>query len=717
MKVLFVIPPFTQLNSPYPSTAKLAGYLKSKNIDVFNLDLSLNVFRAIFSSSGLSDIFNSVNHASLSDEISERMYNLRNNYISVIDDVISFLDGSSPQLFRKVLSAGWLPKGEAFARDTDLFRAFGELGDYDKAKHFCSLFIEDLTNFIKINVNENFGLSRYAERIAVSTANFSYVNDQIKNDNNIISDIIKREIISSVENINPDITAFTIPFPGNLLGALHCSSAIRKNFPDIKIVYGGGYINTELRKLQDPGIFEYTDYITLDDGEIPLDKIINHIRNGNKDQLVRTFMEESGEVIYYDNGNPKQLHYNDTAPPDNTGIEPDKYISLTELLNPMHRMWSDGYWNKLTLAHGCYWAKCTFCDVTLDYIGRYSPAKATVIANWMEKMIAETGKNTFHFTDEAAPPALLRDLSLEILKRKLNVIWWGNIRFEKAFTRDLCKLMALSGCIAVSGGLETADDRLLQKINKGVTLSQVANCCNNFQEAGILVHSYLMYGFPGQTDQETIDSLEYVRQFMKAGLINSGFWHLFTLTEHAPVAKSPEKYGVNIISGRDNPFANNDLQHQDNSGTNHTAYSAGLKKALYNYMNGIGLDWDVTSWFEFDVPSTTVDNTAVESFLANEIPGNINLKTKAVWNAGSPVILKKNSKIVAFEINNNEASAVFRFDITTGNWVLNLTEKIISGETITYGDFLKMKPDNMNEDILFYSADWADIREEFLLFV
>ena len=149
----------------------------------------------------------------------------------------------------------------------------------------------------------------------------------------------------------------------------------------------------------------------------------------------------------------------------------------------MHSLWSDGRWNKLTMAHGCYWGKCTFCDISLDYISLYEPIAATILVDRMEQLIAQTGEQGFHFVDEAAPPALMRAVALEILKRKLTVTWWTNIRFEKNFTQDLCHLLKASGCIAVSGGLEVASDRLLKLIDKGVTVEQVAQVTRSFTAA------------------------------------------------------------------------------------------------------------------------------------------------------------------------------------------------------------------------------------------
>ena len=208
----------------------------------------------------------------------------------------------------------------------------------------------------------------------------------------------------------------------------------------------------------------------------------------------------------------------------------------------MHKLWSDGRWNKLTLAHGCYWGKCSFCDCSLDYIGRYEPCNVKTIVDRIEEMINTTGENGFHFVDEAAPPTILKEMAIEILKRNLNIVWWTNVRFEKAYTDDICRLLKASGCIAVAGGLEVASDRLLKLINKGVSVEQVAKVASSFSKSGILVHAYLMYGFPTQSEQETIDSLEIVRQLFENKVIQSGFWHRFALTAHSPVGLNPDKF-------------------------------------------------------------------------------------------------------------------------------------------------------------------------------
>ena len=267
------------------------------------------------------------------------------------------------------------------------------------------------------------------------------------------------------------------------------------------------------------------------------------------------------------------------------------------------------------LAHGCYWHQCSFCDVSLDYIKRYEISPTDLTIERMKKLHSESGSSGFHFVDEAAPPALLKELSQKLLNQSLSYSWWGNIRFEKTFSKELTALMGDAGCVAVSGGLEVASDRLLKKMKKGVTVEQVAKVTKNFRDAHVLVHAYLMYGFPTQTVQETIDSLERVRQLFQAGCLTSAFWHRFSATAHSPIGLNPEEFGIEVYRDEKVTFAQNDLEFSDPSHVDHDRLGPGLKKAVYNFMLGIGLEADVRTWFEFKVPKSQVDPLLIEKAL------------------------------------------------------------------------------------------------------
>jgi radical SAM superfamily enzyme YgiQ (UPF0313 family) len=480
--------------------------------------------------------------------------------------------------------------------DEQLLSAFGTLGTTEQARYLASLYIDDLADVWRLGIDPRFELARYGERLAASATSFESLHEALTGEPTLVDatlDQLTRELVRQ----SPDVVALTAPFPGNVYGAFRMARTIRAAAPNTTLVLGGGWVNTELRSLRDPRVFDYFDYLTLDDGERPLLNLLMRMR-GRQVALVRTYVREGAKVVLKNDITQHDIPQSDTGIPTYDGLPLGQYVSLMEMLNPMHRFWSDGRWNKITLAHGCYWKKCSFCDVSLDYIGRYDRPGEDIVMQRIRALIAETDETGFHLVDEAAPPAGMRALAERLIHEKLSITWWGNIRFEKTFTPGLCRLLASSGCVAVSGGLEVASDRLLKLMQKGVTVEQVARVTRTFSDAGIMVHAYLMYGFPTETVQDTIDALERVRQLFAAGCIQSAYWHRFAATAHSPIGLHPEKYGITLRPPESVTFAHNDIAFEDPVGTDHDFLGGGLRKALYNYMHGVGLDADVREWFE-----------------------------------------------------------------------------------------------------------------------
>jgi len=631
--IYLITPPFTQLNTPYPATAYLKGFFNTKNIPSRQSDLGIEVILALFSKSGITHLFEHIGtpDPAVSDN-AKRIIALKDHYIRTIDAVILFLQGKNPTLSHLICQENFLPEASRFNQLDDMAWAFGALGSQDKAKHLATLFLEDLSDLIQECVDPHFGFSRYAERLGRSANSFDELYDALSAQHTYIDTLLIDSLQKHMAEINPDLVCVSVPFPGNLYAAFRCAQWIKKHCPGVKTAMGGGFANTELRSLSEPRVFEFFDFITLDDGEAPLEHLVEHVAGKRPLELLkRAFALVDGKVEYLNLSLSKDYKQADTGTPDYSDLWLDKYISVLEVANPMHRMWSDGRWNKLTMAHGCYWGKCTFCDISLDYIKVYEPLTASLLCDRMETMIEQTGQNGFHFVDEAAPPALMRALALEIIRRKLVVTWWTNIRFEKSFTLNLCVLLHESGCVAVSGGLEVASDRLLELIQKGVTVAQVAQVTRNFTEAGVMVHAYLMYGFPTQTAQETIDSLEMVRQMFEAGILQSGFWHQFAMTAHSPVGLYPEQFKVKKETDTIGTFANNDIVHIDPTGTDHDAFSFGLKKSLLNYMHGIGFDLPLKDWFDFKVPRPSVPQDYIREALNEPEPISHKPSAKVVW--------------------------------------------------------------------------------------
>ena len=480
IRVLSIIPPMTQLNTPYPSTAYLTGFLRSRGVDAVQEDLALALVLKLFSADGLLAI------RACSEAIPKRKRSAIVNgfhrhfdrYLSTITPTIAFLQGRDPTLAHRICGREFLPEGPRFkpidfylqdGNDDPLAWAFGALGIEDRAKHLATLYLDDLADVLRDAVDPRFEFVRYAESLAQSQPTFDPLAEALTAPLNLVDRTLRDLTLAALARHSPTVVLLSVPFPGSVYAAFRVAQTIKAHDSSIITALGGGYVNTELRELSEARVFDYFDYVTVDSGELPLLALLEHLDGARPEsRLARTFVRHADTpAVHYIDSHEPDIPFAEVGTPTWDGLPLDGYLSLLDMLNPMHRLWSDGRWNKLTVAHGCYWKKCSFCDVGLDYISRYDGVAAATLADRIETVIAETKQTGFHFVDEAAPPKALKALASEIRKRRLAISWWGNIRFEKSFNRELCQALADSGCIAVSGGLEVASDRLLGADEKG----------------------------------------------------------------------------------------------------------------------------------------------------------------------------------------------------------------------------------------------------------
>jgi hypothetical protein len=726
--ILLITPPLTQLNTPYPATAYLKGFLKPQGYAVTQADFGIELVLRLFSKKGLTDIFDAIEQGAyeLSDN-SLRILRLKRHYLHTVEPVIRFLQNKDLTLAQQISYSRYLPEASRFDQVEDVDWAFGSMGITDRARYLATLYLEDLGDLIKETVCPHFGFSKYAEKLALSATSFDPLEEALQQEPGLVDNLLLELLEDKILEVNPDIVGFTVPFPGNLYGALRLAQRIKQKYPHIRTAMGGGYPNTELRSLKEQRIFKYIDFITLDDGEGPWLKLLEYLQGKRQsDFLQRTFMLQDGKVDFINGCLDKDIPHEEVGTPDYSDLKLQDYLSVIDVINPMHRLWSDGRWNKLTVAHGCYWKKCSFCDITLDYINRYDVAPATLLVDRIEQIIAQTGQTGFHFVDEAAPPAPLRDMAIELIRRGVKISWWGNIRFEKTFTPDLCRLLAESGCIAVSGGLEVASDRLLTLMQKGVSINQVARVTDAFTQAGIMVHAYLMYGFPTQTAQETIDSLEVVRQLFINNVIQSGYWHRFSMTAHSPVGKHPEEYGVVKVGPPEGDFANNDLWHEDPKGTDHSLFSEGLSKALYNYMHGVALEEPLSFWFDFKVPRVTLKQNLISAAIQQSNQAdNLKPAARVLWLGNEPeveftIMAKKGEVIERCVLTFFEKAEDFQVKTTAiiGQWLFDSLQQIIpSKEAVTLKQLKESYPvdAHLTFEEFVCSPSWFTLKEKGLL--
>jgi hypothetical protein len=346
----------------------------------------------------------------------------------------------------------------------------------------------------------------------------------------------------------------TIPFSGCLPAALFCLREAKNHFQNRVVnIAGGAYVSTELIFINEPKFFKYADYLSFDRGYGSLSAIL--ARSSYEEiPLYKTIYLSENNFIIKDasiGGNDTESINSDGARiddemvskiyPDYSGVDFSRYIRPVDNENPMHRLWSDGHWIKAYTAYGCYWQKCSFCDTGLDYVRCYKPVNINSLFAHLQKQAEKTGIRAVHLVDEACPPSSLVRLALCNIKAGLPLVFWGNIRLEKSFTQDIAAILAAGGFLGFSAGLEVATEKGLARLNKGFDLQGAVDTIAALKEAGLLIHAYLIYGYWDQSEEEIVDSAEIVRQLFAWGLLDSAFWHQFSLTIHSSIYKEKKQ--------------------------------------------------------------------------------------------------------------------------------------------------------------------------------
>ena len=283
LRVLSVIPPMTQLNTPYPSTAYLTGFLRSRGIDAAQVDLALGLVLELLSADGLMQMRACIEaapasaHTPLVSAFIEKFA----RYHATITPTIAFLQGRDPTLGHRIAGRSFLPEGPRFA-SLDVFIdeeggdplawAFGALGMQDRARHLATLYLNDIADVLRDAVDPRFEFVRYAESLAQSQPTFEPLANALAAPLNLVDRTLVELTLDAVQRHRPSVVLVSVPFPGSVYAAFRIAQAIKLHSPDVVVALGGGFVNTELRELTEPRVFDHFDYVTLDAGERPSDQ-------------------------------------------------------------------------------------------------------------------------------------------------------------------------------------------------------------------------------------------------------------------------------------------------------------------------------------------------------------------------------------------------------------------------------------------------------------
>ena len=660
----------SQLSPVAFELAKKAGY----QIDSVEWkDLSIELFHKIFSKEGITQLFHNTKDKALKmaleaenqgDEITA--YNLRryvltkDAWINWIDKIVALLveNKSGRETLHEFVRSAHVPRGSRM--ETYLANLNREVS-VDDGYLLASLALADLADYITTVYDNNFALIRYAESICASDLSKEeilkttespilkdYLSPLVENLINTVSSRSQKEALSQTEPLSSRpqqetlskteaaspkpqqepsfLFCVSVPFPGTFAAAMFICKQLKSTFgKNALITLGGGYVNTALRSVNQAELAAYIDCFSYDRGySFYTELLANGLPAAAAYQTESVFGEEVAqgkanqtktcstsknrqELLEIENFMTKNVA------PDYNDIDFAKYPRLADDINPMHRIWSDGAWLKAYLAHGCYWHRCLFCDTKLDYVNCYKPVNIKSLYSSLLEQAKKSGVYGVHFVDEAAPPKMLEDFAA--LNKDKPLTFWGNIRFEKAFSRDLADILAKGGLIGVSGGIEMACGEGLSNINKGIDIKTLVFSLAAFKEAGILTHAYMIYGYYNETPQMLIDSAETLRQLFKAGLLDSSFFHKFTLTKHSTLfaeweaGKHPDLHPI----FPKNSFTDYELHFKGEEKSE--KYGTPLSLAVNAWMHRKSLDKPVEKWFNFPMPKPTVQKNFVEKAL------------------------------------------------------------------------------------------------------
>jgi hypothetical protein len=260
-----------------------------------------------------------------------------------------------------------------------------------------------------------------------------------------------------------------IGFSLNYLSQALCTFAmigyIKREFPGFKIVLGGGLV---------------TSWMKGPAWKNPFGGLVDHLIAGPGE---RQLLELLGV----------------------RGLEPRHVMPVYHAM-PLHQYLSPGFLLPYSGSSGCSFRKCTFCPETAED-NPYVPVPAKQVMTDLTSLIVRTGPVLVHLLDNSISPALM----LALANDPLGVPWYGFARIGQELTDlDYCIQLKRSGCRMLMLGLESGDQGVLDRMQKGIDLTMTSRVLNNLHAAGIASYVYLLFGTPAETISEARKTLAFV---------------------------------------------------------------------------------------------------------------------------------------------------------------------------------------------------------------
>jgi len=273
-----------------------------------------------------------------------------------------------------------------------------------------------------------------------------------------------RRLIAFIHDSAPRFVGFSLNYLSQALSTFAMLGFLKKKFPQLSIILGGGLVTSWMRNPSWQNPFKsLIDHLVAGPGERPLLEILD----------VKDIQDKySG--------------------PDYSSLPLDNYLSPGVIL-------------PYSASNGCYWNKCSFCPEKAED-NPYVPFKTDHAVNDLNRLVEETDPCLVHLLDNAINISLLKKLA-----GSMNSPWYGFVRISHLLTDpDFCMALKRSGCVMLKLGLESGDQGVLDKMQKGIEISTASLVLKTLKKAGIATYVYLIFGTPEETDREARKTLNYV---------------------------------------------------------------------------------------------------------------------------------------------------------------------------------------------------------------
>ena len=520
-KVMLLFPPEWVPTAPYLALPSLTAVLRQAGHHVIQRDVNIEMYDHFFSDSFLIWIKARQSMQLKLLEAKEKtgvLTEQEEGQRSVLEQAatVDVFD-----LAARAEEAKRVVRGEQFY---DADRLDGALNTFREVMHYISAAYYP-ASLVFYPMESNLGY-----RPGVSKEVFACLDDEQVN---IYRDICNQLVLPSVSKEKPNVVGISIGTQMQLLAGLTFCKMIKETFPKIHVVIGGNVVTRLQEELPHHERFftEVFDSAILYEGEHALLWLIEALNGERELASVPNLMYRNASGVQQ----TKEIYTEKTTAlplPDFDGFPLDDYF-VPERIIPY------------LATRGCYWGRCTFCDHGQGYFDQYRGMSAQLVVEQVKALRDKYQCRHFLFSDESYPPALFRKVSQLLVDHNVGIKWTTLIRFEESLQeQEVWDLAAKAGCCTLYYGMESANERVLNLMDKHAKKSVIQNNLRQASKAGIWNHVMAFYGFPGETREEALETRQFILD--NQPLIHSVELFYFVAYRHTPMVRHPEKFGITI---------------------------------------------------------------------------------------------------------------------------------------------------------------------------